>query len=157
MWYVYNLNFSGLSYIKIKICFSIWFVTTSRMPFDTKNLIGFLIGSTIQYIIIAYELHWIASVLSFAIGAFMFAIASSKEIKGALHDFNQAVNDQTTTNNRLYIFKQFNLFVFVYSNIKQLSRPFNTLSNFRFKIYLTFILYFLERLRSFQMYYNQYS
>lgn len=82
---------------------------------------GFLLGSTIKYIAIEYELHVIACVLSLAVGLFLFSMASTKEIKNAVHDFNKVINDQSTSDNRTYHMQQFSTFIYAHSTVKQLS------------------------------------
>ena len=102
-----------------------YFFSIQRTPFDSKNPIGFIIAITFQYITIAYGLHVIACVLSLGIGAFMFAMASTEEIKFALNTFNKVVNDQITPDNRLFILQQFAVFIHAHSIVKQLSELYN--------------------------------
>lgn len=131
-------------------------VFIQRMPFDSENPIGFMATIIIQYTAVSYLFHVIGSVISLAIGAFIFAIASTKEIKTNINDFNNVVNAGTTSDNHAYLMSQFNVFVHAHSTIKQLSKFFNSMlfvhrSNFE---HITFVI--LELRQIFRMYFNQY-
>lgn len=110
--------------------FVIHFTTFLRMPFDPSGPIKFTVLITFQFITIAYELYVIACVLSVAIGVFMFAMASTEEIQNAVHEFNNVVNDQATSQNQSYILQQLSTFIYAHSTVKQL-RIYNELSNFK--------------------------
>lgn len=84
----------------------------------------FLIAFTFQFVIVAYELYVIACVVTFAIGAYIFAIASTIEIERNVDDFNNVLNDRPTSGNRAYILSQFAVFIYAHSTVKRLSKSF---------------------------------
>lgn len=81
-------------------------------------------GITLQYMATSYIFHVIACVVTIGVGAFIFAIATTKEIKKAVHDFNSVVNGRDTAENHAFLMSQFSVFVNAHSTVKQLSKNF---------------------------------
>lgn len=63
-------------------------MTFERFPFDSNNLIGYLIAVLMEYIIYWYIFFIGACTLSLGIGAYLVAISVTQEIKRNLHDIN---------------------------------------------------------------------
>lgn len=145
-WYVdfYDQVFSWNFYFNFLAMFH-------RLPYKLNSPFRFLFAITFQYMSVAYLLYIIACVLSLAIGAFIFAIASTKEINRELYEFDKVVNAQRTPEIRLYLLSQFTVFINAHSTVKQLSRYFRDL----FMSHMTFQT-FSELRPIFRMYFNQY-
>lgn len=94
------------------------------MFFDTQNPIGFTVGIILQYTAILYLLHVVAGLLTIGVGAYIFAIATTKEIKRAVLDFNKVVNCRATADNHAFLMSQFSVFVHAHSTVMQLSKLF---------------------------------
>lgn len=94
------------------------------MFFDTQNPIGFTTAITLQYIAVSYLLHVTACVLSIGVGAYIFAIATTKEIERAVNDFNIVAKGRTTAANHAFLMSQFSVFIDAHSTVKQLSKLF---------------------------------
>lgn len=61
----------------------VWF------PFDTKNLIGYLIAVPIEFILATHGFFIMANVSSHGMGAYFFAVAATKNTKMNLMKFNE--------------------------------------------------------------------
>lgn len=88
-----------------------------RLPFDSNNPVGYLIAVIIAYVLVGCAYFIIACTLGLGIGAYWFAISSTKEIKHTLH----LINDKAHRNlsNKLKVL--FSKFIYGYGIVKQLS------------------------------------
>lgn len=83
-----------------------------------------MIAINLEYIAVVYLLYLISCILSLAIGSYIFAIASTKEIRRNIRDFNKVVmvnDEQTKPDKRSYLISQFSVFIHAHSTVKQLS------------------------------------
>lgn len=95
---------------------SILFTTANyRFPFDTKRLIGYFGAVALQYMQLSYEFFFLANLITLAIGSFLIAMSSSKDIKVVLNSMNISVHAKK---NRLRTIKQYNEFVEELSSLK---------------------------------------
>lgn len=62
-----------------------------RFPFDTKSPVGYVIAIILQYIYARYSCIFAGCILSFAIGAFLFALTMIKDIKCCLESVNGSI------------------------------------------------------------------
>lgn len=92
-----------------------------RFPFDTKNPIGYLAACCLQYIHLAYETFFISNLVILAIGAFLFALTTIKDLRGILRSIDASCAKCKTEKNRLEILNQIREFVEMNSALKQLS------------------------------------
>ena len=60
-----------------------------RFPFDWMNPVGYLIPMVLQYVQVTYEFSLIACLVSFALGAFLYAICFVKDVKISLNLLNE--------------------------------------------------------------------
>lgn len=96
------------------------YLPNERFPFDSSNLMGYVIAFALEYIILSYEYLIIATTLGLGIGAFWFAKAATKEFQRILHVFNEKAQAKKSRSNVLKI----SLLEFIYTHgiVKQLSR-----------------------------------
>lgn len=85
---------SHLSFVQtlnlLHFCFAIY-----RFPFEVKNPIGYSIAFGIEYAMFSYAMKIGASVIAFAFGSFIYAIADSKYIKKNLIAISQSCHAKT--------------------------------------------------------------
>lgn len=99
-----------------------------RFPFDCKNPVGYLIAIYMQYNMIWYMFYVIASLVSLGIGAFIYSVMGTDEIKRYLNSVNEYAMRKK---NHLKSLKQLAEYVDYHSEMKQLStndRIFSTTS-----------------------------
>lgn len=92
-----------------------------RFPFDWKNPIGYLIAIAIEYVMAWYLLVIGAVLIPLAIGSYLYLMALSKCVKGALFAVSQCTNG-TKTNQE--ILERIIEYAELYSRVKQLSLTF---------------------------------
>lgn len=90
-----------------------------RIPFDTKNLVGYLIAVTIQFIQTTTNCFNNANLLSLGTGAFWLLVTATEYIKYDLSEFNK-YNRNIKGKGKLNQLKMFCESVQLYSNIKKL-------------------------------------
>lgn len=92
-----------------------------RLPFDTKNLCGYLMGMALQSIIIRCACIFSANFLSLGIGCFIFVISSIRDMKGTLRSINKNAKSNEIVANRSRSLKRLSEFIQLHSKTKQLS------------------------------------
>lgn len=96
------------------------FVKTKRSPFDRKNPLGFTLTIALESFVIWLGFCLAASVATFAIGNYLYAIAFTKLIRSSLHEINRSAEKK---NDRARAMKQLVEFIQFQSESKQLSKP----------------------------------
>lgn len=117
----YRLYFGLLAFYPVHIMKHDLYVThwLWRYPFDWKNPFGFLICAALQYRMILHTLRLVASVLSLALGTFLFAISSVKDLKCELVSINEMAKRKKT---RLGVARKLYNFLEIHSDLKRLSK-----------------------------------
>lgn len=77
---------------------------------------GYLVAIFLQYTMIWYLFYVVASMLSLGIGAFMYSVLATDEIKRYLNE------NVISEKNQLESFKQLTEYVDYHSDVKQLSK-----------------------------------
>lgn len=88
------------------------------MPFDWKNLPGYLVAFVIQSTIVWHNFCFTACLVTFGIGMFLFVITITKDIKFCLHQVNKKAKNK---NHQLDANKKLSKFIESFSLAKQLS------------------------------------
>lgn len=89
-----------------------------RFLFSTKNPGGYFMAFIFSYIIIAYEFLVTSIILSLAIGSYLIAISTTKDIKGILRFIQRQAQ---IDGKRFRFLKKIEQFILSQSSIKQLS------------------------------------
>lgn len=90
----------------------------SRFPFDTKNLIVYLIAVSLQYLLIALNFCYAASTLSLGIGSYLFMNSTIENNKGILISINRIAQAKKS---RSQMLKQLSKFIKFHSISKKLN------------------------------------
>lgn len=80
---------------------SLFFLASKRFPFNSNNLVGYLIASVVEYIIYGYEYLILACTLGLGIGGFWLTIRTTKEIQRLLHITNNKAHVNDNQSNEL--------------------------------------------------------
>lgn len=83
-----------------------------------KNLIGYLIAFVLEYTMVSYVFHFIACIISLAIGSFVMLMGLINDLNDNLEMINENVKSNAT---HLQIACQLYSFVQFHSEAKQLS------------------------------------
>lgn len=83
-------------------------VNCDRVPFDWKNPAGYFIAATLQFIMIGFDLFYIACITSFGVGSYLFVISVVKDVKSNTNLINHSAKDKK---NRLQTLKQLSEFI----------------------------------------------
>lgn len=89
-----------------------------RLPFDSKTPIGYLISIIFQSIVAAYHFYFDATIAYFGIGAYLFLLSLTKDIKANLNSTNKKSKIQRP---HLRNVNQMCAIVKIYSSTRQLS------------------------------------
>lgn len=90
-----------------------------RFPFDSKNLLGYLVAIVLLYYMIFDMFFVIASMLSLGIGAFILAISSTMQIRRYMNLLSKhAISKKNLPKKTLQLLTDF---VDFHSDVKQLS------------------------------------
>lgn len=116
-----------------------------RFPFDTNSPFGYVIAIILQYIYASYSFIFGGCILSFAVGAFLFALTMVNDIKCCLESVDESVK---TKDHQLILMRYVN-FLQYFSDAKQLSKlKKNELEIFEVQLLTVFpfraIQYFME-------------
>lgn len=83
-------------HVCLKFSFISWnflsFLLHKRFPFDSNNLVGYLIAVILEYIMYGCDCFIIACTLALGVGAFWFAVSACKEIQHVLQSFNDVAH-----------------------------------------------------------------
>lgn len=90
----------------------------SRFPFNTKNLLGYLIAIIIQFVQITCSLFVIVNLAGFGIGTFVVLAVINKNIKSHLNVVDKRIE---TNENHLELLQLIADFVRLHSNTIELS------------------------------------
>ena len=106
------------SAVKNILCKFVFFVTLLRYPFNWRNPITYFVAISYQYYTAIYLFRFVACLISFGLGIFLFAISATNDIKNDL----KLMNDKAKTKrNRVRILKCLSSFVQFHSAVKKLS------------------------------------
>lgn len=91
-----------------------------RFPFDTNNLIAYLVAFIVEYILIGYEYLLASCILALGIGVYGFVISLTKDIQRILYLINGKIqeNQADQLNELKILFSEFSDF---HGAAKQLS------------------------------------
>lgn len=118
------------------------FVCSEGYPLIGKNLRGFFVAISLQYVTITYFYLFVASFSSFGIGSYLVFTGTAKEIRIQLSSFS---NNGKTKRTERESFMQLKNFVESFSQLKQLSDGewcCNFVLNWNFNSYYENCLYF---------------
>lgn len=96
------------------------FWVLQRLPFDWKNLYGYLAAVIFQYIVTACIFLVVSSTLSMGIGTMIFQLAMLKDLRYSLQEIHN--NATTTDENGRQALDQISVFIDFHLLIKQLSK-----------------------------------
>lgn len=100
------------------MCFSL--AVNHRLPFNSKNPIGYAIAVVLEYKSILCGTYFAASLISLGIGSFLFITnVVTKDVKDILKSINK--NADRSSNGTL-ILKEFSDYFQLHSKAKQLSK-----------------------------------
>lgn len=103
--------------LNINICFQL--LRNRRLPFDSKNPIGFVIALSLEVGTFYYLFNLLGFCITLEIGAFMFMLAATEDIQQNLH----SINEYTGSKRRhQQLSKQLINFIDYHSTMKQLSK-----------------------------------
>ena len=130
----------------LKLPLPMWF------PFDSKNLIGYLIAVALEYLSDLHICFFVASIFSLAVGGFIFTFSMTEDIKNNLNSINQNIETDGT---RSEFYKKFSRFVQLHSNAQQLSGSIwlNLWKKLRKKTNLLFSDWFKNSQKHFSIYF----
>lgn len=89
-----------------------------RFPFDWRNPIGYLIALSSQFIADTYFFIFVACVIAFGLGIFLFLLAAAKDIKTDLRLLNKCAK---ITKNQLRSLKRLSDFIEFHLRLNELS------------------------------------
>lgn len=92
-----------------------------RFPFDTRNPIGYLIASGLQFVHLAFESFFISNLVSLGVGAFLYALTAIKDLKNILRSIDAQCMQKKPMRERRQAMNQVREFVQMHSELKQLS------------------------------------
>lgn len=87
-----------------------------RFPFDTKKPIGYLGAVALQYMQLVYEFFLLANLITIGVGAFLYLMTTTKDIKYVLHLISLFAQAKR---NRQRTIKQYKEFVEEITLVKQ--------------------------------------
>lgn len=109
MWYVYYILMIQNHYLLNVI---------QRFPFTWNNPIGYLLATTMQYVMVTFVLYFVACSSTLAIAVYLFTMNATSDIIDNLHSINEEGKfDQKQSNLPKKIFE----FIEYHSILKQLS------------------------------------
>lgn len=82
---------------------------------------GYLAACSLQYVHLAYETFFMSNLVILAIGAFLFALTTIRDLKGVLNSINALSAKCKTEKDRLEVMTQIREFVQMHSALKELS------------------------------------
>lgn len=105
-------------------------VRLKRLPFDWRNPVGYLIAAPFQYILLENPLRYLATMLSIGAGMFLFTISMTEDGKTDLRAANDCVHTNQSSD---AMFEHLSTFLRDHSNIKELSKMRQSISDFTFE------------------------
>lgn len=94
------------------------YVRILRLPFDCDNLLQYLAVVMLEYVVTRYTFVVVAAGASFGVGAYLFAVSISDDIKSILKSMN---NDAKSKRNSSKALKHISNYIQVQAVLKQLS------------------------------------
>lgn len=113
MWYVCYSIFSFFINKNLTFLISIF----GRFPFDSRNLIGYLMAVGLEYSANALLYFFNAGLVPLAIGIFLFTLSMTEDIKNNLNSVNEMIKIKGT---RPEIYKKITHSIRLHSKAKQL-------------------------------------
>lgn len=127
-------------------------VLNSRLPFDTKNPVGYLIVVLYQCIGAAYVTWLFASAFSIGIGACLLQLSLITDLKRSLHSVNKRAKIQGKQQQKTA--KQLSHVIQLHSNSKQFVVFYSSVSKFVCSTIIFEDLHYKNKIHFFQIYWR---
>lgn len=94
---------------------------TIRFPFDWTHPALYLVSISGQFIWSIYAFNYVGCFLFLALGAFLFAISVTKDLKNLLLSIKKMANRSQSLNLDGRMYRKLSIFIRTHANLKQLS------------------------------------
>lgn len=95
------------------------YISNQRFPFDTKNLMGYLVAVVLEYLANVHLYCFVANLAASGIGGVLFTLSMTGGLK---HHFNSIQKTLKTGGSQVAMYEKICHCVQSHSNIKQLSK-----------------------------------